>query len=125
MDIENEKKPDSHEEIIKNEDKINLFIQKKFNIILPGIYLEYKDDNQTKTSILDYEDLYSFVSNFGKLKYLEISQNIALIIYNSFKDAYSLLYFSNKNPSKNIIIRWYKPEDEKKWDGKMQQNMVN
>lgn len=113
MDIEIEKKIDSHEEIMTNEDKINLFIQKKFNIVLPGIYLEYKEDNQKKSSILDYDDLYNFLSIFGKLKYLEISKNIALIIYESFKDAYSLLYYSNKNPSKDIIIRWYKPDDEK------------
>ena len=113
MDIEIEKKIDSHEEVIINEDKINLYIQKKYNIVLPGIYMEYKEENQKKSSILDYDDLYNFLSNFGKIKYLEISQNIALIIYDSFKDAYSLLYYSNKNPSKDIIIRWYKPEDEK------------
>ena len=112
MEIEIEKKIDSHEEIIKREDEINEYIQKKFNIIVPGIYLEYKEDNQKKISTLDYEDLYNFLSNFGKIKYLEIAKNIALVIYNSFKDAYSFIFYSNNNPLKNIIIRWYKQEDE-------------
>jgi hypothetical protein len=113
MEIEIEKKIDSHEEILKREDEINQYIQKKFNIIVPGIYLEYKEDNQTKISTLDYEDLYNFLSNFGDVKYLEIEKNIAIVIYNSFKDAYSFIYYSNINPLKNIIIRWYKQEDEK------------
>ncbi len=113
MEIEIEKKIDSHEEIFKREDEINQYIQKKFNIIVPGIYLEYKEDNQTKISTLDYEDLYNFLSNFGDVKYLEIEKNIAIVIYNSFKDAYSFIYYSNINPLKNIIIRWYKQEDEK------------
>ena len=91
MEIEIEKKIDSHEEIIKREDEINQYIKKKFNIIVPGIYLEYKEDNQKKISTLDYEDLYNFLSNFGKIKYLEIAKNIALVIYNSFKDAYSFI----------------------------------
>ena len=112
MEIEIEKKIDSHEEIIKREDEINQYIQKKFNIIVPGIYLEYKEDNQKKISTLDYEDLYNFLSNFGKIKYLEIAKNIALVIYNSFKDAYSFIFYSNNNPLKNIIIRWYKQEDQ-------------
>ena len=112
MEIEIEKKIDSHEEIIKREDEINEYIQKKFNIIVPGIYLECKEDNQKKISTLDYEDLYNFLSNFGNIKYLETAKNIALVIYNSFKDAYSFIYYSNNNPLKNIIIRWYKQEDE-------------
>ena len=112
MEIEIEKKIDSHEEIIKREDEINQYIQKKFNIIVPGIYLEYKEDNQKKISTLDYEDLYNFLSNFGNIKYLETAKNIALVIYNSFKDAYSFIFYSNNNPLKNIIIRWYKQEDQ-------------
>ena len=102
--------------------QVECLIQHQYSIFVPAIVLKYKIENKiTKEKDFygwDYDDLFEFFSGFGDIENLEISSNVAIILFKTFVDAYTTKEFLQNssnfkdNDKNNFNIDWYKREDE-------------
>lgn len=107
--------------IVKNQ--CECLIQHQYSIFVPAIVIKYNQEKEPKEKDkefygFDYNDLYSFIENFGEIENLEINSNVAIVLFRTFTDAYTCKEFlQNSNHFKNnernyFYIDWYRREDE-------------
>ena len=100
-----------------NNNIIEKYLQEKYNIFSPILIITYKNSQKSQIK-LDYDDYYSFLSNFGTIKFLEILNKNAIVYFNDYISAYTCYkYFENdknykENEKENYNIKWFQPEDE-------------
>ncbi len=109
--------------------QVECLIQHQFSIFVPAIVLKYKVENKVNNREKkqrekekdfygwDYNDLFDFFSNFGEIENLEIANNIAIILFKTFVDAYTSKEFlqnaqMKESEKNNLSVDWYKREDE-------------
>ena len=96
---------------------IEKFLQEKYKIFSPILIITYKNSQKSQIK-LDYDDYYSFLSNFGTIKFLEILNKNAIVYFNDYLSAFTCYkYFENEknykeNEKENYNIKWFQPEDE-------------
>lgn len=101
--------------------QIEGLIQNQFNITTPALVFEYKPSlNEYNSDFTgwDHDDLVEFFSHFGEINSLQVFGKTAVILFNSFIDAYTSREFltnsSNFKESEkdNFKVRWFTPQDE-------------
>ena len=96
-------------EIDSNEDYIEEYIQDKYKVMVPVLEIETNKPNMK----WENEDLKEFFSKFGNINRIEISTNIAIIVFDSFLDALvTYEHVSSLNEKKEFEISWYNDKDE-------------
>lgn len=125
----NEKDPKSNEnqmtdfpndtQIQEETNNLDKQIKEQFNIFVPILILEYNHTSLTSNLIKwDYEDLKEFFSNFGKVELFEVNGINAIILFDTFIDAFSAKEFlmSSNNINEiaraNFRVKWYSQEYE-------------
>jgi hypothetical protein len=112
-----------NEKIFLVNNQVECLIQHQYSIFVPAIVLKYKLENTNEPKEKefygwDYNDLLDFIKNFGEIENLEISSNVAIVLFKTFMDAYtSKEYLQNSNNFKdseknNFHVDWYRREDE-------------
>jgi hypothetical protein len=101
--------------------QIEGLIQNQFKITAPALMFEYKpptNDYNPDFTGWDHDDLVEFFSHFGTVESLQVFGKTAIILFNSFIDAYTsrefLLNSSNfkESEKENFKVRWFTPQDE-------------
>ena len=110
------KKEDDKSDLNEQNKSLEIYLKNKTGKISPTIYIEYPKKNDTSPlSKLDFENLKTFLTKFGKITFIEIYRLIALVQYETFLSAYSCIkYFEkiNENKEEIIICRWFEEKDE-------------
>ena len=115
MEVETEK----DNGIVENENisAINEYIRNEFQAPIPALIFEYIKEKSISYH-WDHDDLMETCSKLGKISQIESLNEKAVLLFESFIDAYSCKnYFDkesnyNGNSVQKVKVRWYKQEDE-------------
>ena len=98
-------------------EKIEIFIQQKYNITIPALFLEF-----LSTENMDFEinDLKSFYTQFGDIVDFSIKDKLSIVLFKTFFGAEAcrefLLNENNykENMKNSFLIRWFDYNKDKK-----------
>ena len=77
----------SHRNIIQDKslsEKIEIKIQKKYNISIPSIILEIENTSNDQNSGLDLENLKTFFNHFGEVLNIVILEKKDIVLFKTF-----------------------------------------
>ena len=106
----------SHRNIIQDKslsEKIEIKIQKKYNISIPSIILEIENTSNDQNSGLDLENLKTFFNHFGEVLNIVILEKKAIVLFKTFFIALICKEFFEKkirireDKKSSIKVRWF------------------
>ena len=106
----------SHQNIIQDKslsEKIEIKIQKKYNICIPSIILEIENTPNEQTSGLDLENLKNFFTHFGEVLNIVILEKKAIVLFKTFfialicKEFFEKENLIKEDKKSSIKVRWF------------------